>query len=54
MKFLWVEQEISTNSEILEQTKIAKQEQYEAMRTRIKFLYEMGETTYIDIFFFIG
>ena len=46
-----VEQEISTNSEILEQTKIAKQEQYEAMRTRIKFLYEMGETTYIDIFF---
>lgn len=46
-----VEQKIQTNNEILEQTKAEEAEQYEAMKTRIKFLYELGETSYIDILF---
>ena len=28
-----------------------EREQYEAMKTRIKAMYESGETSYLDVFF---
>lgn len=50
-KIASVEQEISLNNEILEQTKLEEINQYEAMKTRIKFMYELGDNTYLEIFF---
>ena len=35
----------------LEQAKEDEQEQYEAMKERIKFMYERGDTAYIQLFF---
>ena len=35
----------------LEEAKRVEREQYEAMKARIKAMYESGETSYIDIFF---
>ena len=50
-KIATVNQKIDLNNEILVQAKLDETKQYEAMKARIKFMYELGDTTYIDILF---
>lgn len=48
------EKEIATNQEELNQAKAVEEEQYQSMKLRIQFLYEMGDTSYIDLFMKAG
>lgn len=45
------ESEIETTTEELNDAVLRQEEQYEAMKTRIKFMYENGDSFYIDILF---
>ena len=45
------EEEIITKSSELEEALLAQQEQYEAMKARIKFLYEKGDVLYLELVF---
>lgn len=41
--------QIEATGEELESAKISEQKQYDDMKLRIKFIYEMGETSYFDV-----
>lgn len=43
------EQEIKDKTEELEEAQKVQQEQYEAMKTRIKFMYEKGDVMYLEL-----
>lgn len=45
------EEEIKTKTAELEEAQRIQQEQYEAMKTRIKFMYERGDTLYLEMLF---
>lgn len=45
------ETEITEKTEELEEAQRVQQEQYEAMKTRIKFMYERGDTLYLEMLF---
>ena len=45
------EKEIEDNTAELEEAQRVQQEQYEAMKTRIKFMYERGDTIYMELIF---
>ncbi len=45
------EQEIKDKTAELEEAQRVQQEQYEAMKTRIKFMYERGDTIYMELLF---
>lgn len=45
------EQDISNTERELEEAKEAQEEQYLAMRRRIKFMYECGDSTYLELLF---
>lgn len=45
------EDEITVKTEELEEAQRVQQEQYEAMKTRIKFMYERGDTLYLEMLF---
>lgn len=44
------EKEIEDKTAELEEAQRVQQEQYEAMKTRIKFMYERGDTIYMELF----
>ncbi len=46
-----VQGEINTTKEELEQAKITEENQYETMKKRIKYMYERGNKSYVDLFF---
>lgn len=46
-----VQGEINTTKEELEKAKITEENQYETMKKRIKYMYERGNKTYVDLFF---
>lgn len=46
-----VQGEINTTQEELEQAKITEENQYETMKKRIKYMYERGNKSYVDLFF---
>lgn len=43
------EEEIATTLELLEEAERIQQEQYEAMKNRIKFIYESGDTAWLEM-----
>ena len=45
------EKEIEDKTAELEEAQRVQQEQYEAMKTRIKFMYERGDTIYMELIF---
>lgn len=45
------EQEIEDKSKELEEAVAVQEAQYEAMKSRIKFMYEKGDTLYLELFF---
>lgn len=45
------ESEIAEKTTELEEAQRVQQEQYEAMKTRIKFMYERGDTLYLEMLF---
>ena len=45
------EQEIAAAGEELEAAKAAEEEQYQAMKLRIRYMYERGETSFLDLLF---
>lgn len=45
------EKEIEDKTAELEEAQRVQQEQYEAMKTRIKFMYERGDTIYMELLF---
>lgn len=45
------ETQIKETQQALEKAKKAQVEQYAAMKTRIKFMYECGDTAYLELFF---
>lgn len=45
------EEEIKDKTAELEEAQRAQQEQYEAMKTRIKFMYEKGDVMYLELLF---
>ncbi|MCI8660387.1 MAG: peptidoglycan DD-metalloendopeptidase family protein [Lachnospiraceae bacterium] len=45
------EADIEVANQELEQAQKAEEEQYDAMKLRIKYMYERGETSYIDMLF---
>lgn len=45
------EEEIEETEESLEEAIATEEEQYEAMKQRIKFIYEQGQTFYLDLLF---
>ena len=48
------ETDIAESEEALKEAKQAQIEQYEAMKTRIKFMYENGNTVYMELFLSAG
>jgi len=44
------QKEIDSNELALEQANKDKEEQYEAMKQRIQYMYETGQTTYLEVF----
>jgi peptidoglycan hydrolase CwlO-like protein len=44
------EEEITTTKQELEEAKAKEEKQYEDMKTRIKFMYENGDTAYLQLF----
>lgn len=49
LKVAQKEQEIAINNQKLEETKALQIQQYDAMKMRIKFMYELQDSNYIDI-----
>ena len=45
------EQEIEDKTKELEEAVAIKEAQYEAMKSRIKFMYEKGDSLYLELFF---
>lgn len=45
------EEQISEKSEELEEALVVQKDQYEAMKSRIKFMYEKGDTLYLELIF---
>jgi len=45
------EEEITVTQEALEEAIRTEEEQYEAMKQRVKFMYEQGQTFYLDLLF---
>ena len=45
------EQEIEDKTKELEEAVAIQEAQYEAMKSRIKFMYEKGDTLYLELFF---
>ena len=45
------EERLAETQELLEQVKAQEAEQYDTMKKRIRYLYENGETTFLDVFF---
>lgn len=54
LKISQTEQEIALNQDKLEKAQLLELQQYEAMKMRIKFMYEMKDANYIDIFISSG
>lgn len=48
------EEELKETVEELEQAKAREAEQYKTMKARVQYIYENGETTYLDVFFNSG
>lgn len=45
------EQKLAETKELLAQVKAQEEEQYDTMKKRIKYLYENGETSFLDVLF---
>lgn len=48
------EKELEKTQKLLEEARLKEAEQYETMKARVQYIYENGETGYLDVFFNSG